>query len=101
MSGPFGASTKDRSHYVFFALLGLMIGGVVSLASLAGAGIEGRGAGPDVLLFGVGVIVITPVFYGVIGFLAGIIMAALYNVVASIVGGIEIELNRMMDHRAE
>lgn len=75
-----------------YGLLGLFVGGLFSLLSLAGAAIGGRDAGPVAMLFGAGAIIIIPIFYGVIGFIGGIIMAALYNLVAVIAGGIEIEL---------
>ncbi len=42
--------------------------------------------------FGIASIILLPVIYGIIGFIAGIIGAAIYNLVAKWVGGIEIEL---------
>jgi hypothetical protein len=80
-----------------YAFLGVIIGGLFSLLSLVGVAAGGRAAGPAPLLFGVGAVVAFPIFYGVIGFVGGIIMAALYNFVASMVGGIEIELDRRVD----
>ncbi len=77
-----------------YALFGLIGGGLFTLLSLAGLAIGGPDAGPAALLFGVGAIVILPVFYGVMGFIGGIIAAAFYNLVASIAGGIEIELTK-------
>jgi len=41
---------------------------------------------------GVGFLVIAPLIYGVIGFLAGMLVAWLYNICASVVGGMELEL---------
>jgi hypothetical protein len=40
----------------------------------------------------VGAIVIAPVFYGVLGAIGGLIMAFLYNIVARMAGGIEVQL---------
>jgi len=37
-------------------------------------------------------LIILPIFYGVVGFIAGAIGAALYNLIAGMVGGIEIEV---------
>jgi hypothetical protein len=42
-------------------------------------------------LFGVGSIVFFPIFYGCIGFVSTLIMAALFNVAAGVVGGVEVE----------
>jgi hypothetical protein len=75
-----------------YALLGLIFGALFSLMALVGAfaarGQEGAGA----LLFGVGAVVMFPILYGLAGFVGGIIVAALYNLIASITGGIELEL---------
>jgi len=74
-----------------YALLGLIIGGFISLFALAGAAIGGGMQGASAALFGVGAVILLPILYGVFGFIGGIIGAALYNLVASLVGGIEIE----------
>jgi len=69
------------------ALIFAIIGGLVSSLS----GIEGSEA---LGLFGGGIfmIIAVPIFYGVIGFIAGAIGAAIYNLIAGWIGGIEIEL---------
>ena len=41
-------------------------------------------------MFGMGILM--PVIYGVMGFIGGIIGAAVYNLVASWIGGIELEV---------
>ena len=43
-------------------------------------------------IFGVGFAIAAPVFYGVMGFLVGVIGAAIYNLVARWVGGLEVEV---------
>jgi len=43
-------------------------------------------------MVGVAALIILPIMYGVIGFIAGAIGGALYNLVAGIVGGIEIDV---------
>jgi|YNPMSStandDraft_1061717.scaffolds.fasta_scaffold97848_1 hypothetical protein len=87
-----GVLSVGRVLGCLYALLGLIIGGLFSLLALAGVTAEGRDAEPAAQLFGVGAIVILPVLYLVIGYIGGIIAAWLYNVVASVAGGIEIEL---------
>jgi hypothetical protein len=46
------------------------------------------------LLVNIGAIVFLPIVYGALGFVGGIIMAAFYKAVASLVGGIEMEFRR-------
>jgi hypothetical protein len=75
-------------------VIGLIAGAFVSLFSMAGAAI-GAGAGEDRAmfgaLFGVGAIVLLPIFYGCMMFVVTLIQAALFNIAVGIVGGIEIE----------
>jgi hypothetical protein len=40
----------------------------------------------------VGAVILLPIFYGITGFIGGIIMAAVYNFVAGVVGGVELDL---------
>lgn len=76
-----------------YAVLGLVVGGIFSLAALAGAFTSdtSRGAG-FVAVIGVGAIVVFPILYGGFGFVASLIGAALYNGVARMVGGIELDV---------
>lgn len=79
---------------VFYALLGLFFGGLLSLFSVMGAAIGGGDSGGiAAMLFGVGAVIILPIVYGCIGFVGGLIAAPLYNLVAKIMGGLEIELS--------
>ncbi|PIN78795.1 hypothetical protein COV16_05560 [Candidatus Woesearchaeota archaeon CG10_big_fil_rev_8_21_14_0_10_34_8] len=74
---------------VLYAFIGLIIGAIISLVSVifhSGSSSFFEG------LFGIGSIIFLPVFYGVLGFLGGLISAALYNIVASWMGGLEIEV---------
>lgn len=87
-----GVLSVGKLMAFLYAVLGLLFGILFSLFSLVGAAIGGRDAGPIMLVFGIGAFIFFPIFYGIIGFLAGIISSALYNLVASIVGGIEVEL---------
>ena len=43
-------------------------------------------------MFGVGMAVMAPIFYGVMGFIVGAIGAFIYNLISGWVGGIEVEL---------
>jgi hypothetical protein len=76
-----------------YAVLGIVIGAIVSLAVIVGAvaSNNARGAGFGALI-GVGAIVFFPILYGGMGFVLSLIGAWLYNVVAGAVGGIEVDL---------
>ena len=77
---------------ILYALLGLVFGAFVSLAALVGAFAGNTGEAAFMgALFGVGAVILLPVFYGCLGFVTTLVMAALYNVVSRIVGGIQIE----------
>ena len=79
---------------VVYALMGLMFGGIVSLASLVGAfaGNDGDGGMFFGALFGVGAVILLPIFYGCMGFVTTLIGAWLYNVVSGMVGGFEVDV---------
>lgn len=47
---------------------------------------------PGILGMGLGLIVMAPIMYGVMGFIVGVIGAFFYNIVAGWVGGIEVEV---------
>ena len=78
---------------VLHALMGLVFGAFVSLASLAGAfwapGGEGTFMGA---LFGVSAVIVLPIFYGCMGFVVSLVTAWLYNLVSGMVGGVEIDV---------
>ena len=76
-----------------YAILGICVGAIFSLASLVGvfASHWSEGAGVGALV-GVGAIVVFPVLYGGVAFVATLVGAWLYNVVAGLVGGIEMDL---------
>jgi uncharacterized membrane protein len=78
---------------VLYALLGLilvpffMIGGAVAAAAARQSGAQL----PFTFLFGFGALCL-PIFYGMMGFVFGVIAAAVYNLVAKWTGGLEITL---------
>jgi len=81
-----------------FALLqgvfGLVAGAFLALAGMLGA-VAGGSDGPEgivALLFGGAAIIILPVLYAIIGFVGGAVGALIYNVIAGLVGGIEVVL---------
>ncbi len=75
---------------LLYAILGLAMGAIVSLVSVFGGFGPGRGdAGP---VFGIAAVVFFPVAYGIAGFVMTLIIAWLYNGLANLVGGIEVDL---------
>jgi Transmembrane domain of unknown function (DUF3566) len=79
---------------VLYGILGL-IGGAVFAAIAAVGGLSAAGESEGAAFaafFGVGAIVFFPLLYGGMGFLMALIGAALYNVIAGMVGGIEVQM---------
>lgn len=95
-----GALSLAKVLGVIYAVFGLIFGLVFSLFALMGAAFGGMAAesGEEAaaaifgLLFGVGAVIALPVFYGIFGFIGGLLTAWLYNAAAKIIGGIELEL---------
>ena len=92
-----GVLSLAKMLAVTYAFLGLFFGGVLSLFALMGAAVGGAaggdGGGIAAMILGVGAVVVLPIVYGCLGFVGGLIMAPLYNLVAKVVGGIEVELS--------
>ena len=79
---------------VLYAVIGLIIGAILSLVSMVGIMAAASQNLPRAfgLIFGAAAIVIAPIFYGVIGAIGGLITAAVYNLIARFTGGLQIEL---------
>jgi len=89
-----GVLSYAKISGVLCALMGLIIGAFVSLIAMAGAALGTSMGGHGGILgavVGVGAIIVLPILYGAIGFISGLVGGALYNLVAGMVGGIEIE----------
>jgi hypothetical protein len=93
-----GVLSAGKVSGALCALIGVLVGGVLAMASLAGVAFnpQGQGGGPAIpaMFLGVAALIFVPLFYGIFGFITGIIYAALYNVIAAMVGGIELEFER-------
>lgn len=87
-----------------YGLIGLFIGALISVFALFGglaagaAGAASEAEGPGAALgaafgiAGLAAIIVVPLLYGFMGFITTVIMAAIYNLVARIVGGIEVDV---------
>jgi hypothetical protein len=87
-----GALSCANVAGLLYLILGFVFGAFVSLLTAGGmmfgeqpGGMLGR------MIFGAGAIVVLPIFYGVLGFVMTLVMAALFNLVAGITGGIEVD----------
>src|SRR5262245_25822556 len=94
-----GVWSVARLYGALSAAAGLLFGGIFAVAGLVG-GMAGFVSRPDSgfqpifsALFGVGAIIILPIFYGALGLISGAIGAALYNLFADMIGGIEIDVS--------
>lgn len=78
-----------------YALMGLVIGAIFTLFSLIGTAVGMSSGSEDAWIgavVGVGAVVFFPIFYGILGFLGGLLSAFLYNLIAGNIGGIELQL---------
>jgi hypothetical protein len=78
---------------VVYAIMGLIFGGIFSLVALGGA-FAGADSSNSFFptMFGAAAIFVLPIFYGCMGFVGTLIMASLYNLVAGMLGGVELEV---------
>ena len=79
----FGVGQTAKVVGVLYALMGLIFVPVFLIASMFS---------PNRAEFGTGFALALPIIYGVIGFIFTAIGCAIYNFVAGLVGGIEVEL---------
>ena len=92
-----GVASAAKIIGAIYAVIGLIIGLCVAAFSLLGAGIAAQAGNGDVPsfigpLFGVGAIIFAPIFYGILGVIGGALTAAVYNLVAGMTGGLDIEV---------
>ena len=88
-----GPLSFARISGTLYAFIGLIVGGVFSMITMAGGFASETSASAGIAaLIGVGAIVVFPILYGVLGFVATLIGAWLYNLVAGIVGGVELDV---------
>jgi len=96
-----GVFSCARVLGILYALLGVVFGALVSVVATLGAAIGSAGGGSTEaflgVVFGVAAIVVMPLLYGGMGFVAGLIGAALYNLVAGWAGGVEVEFQELTE----
>jgi hypothetical protein len=79
---------------VLYLIMGFVIGGMVSLLTLAGlfGGGEAQ-SGFMPALFGAAAVVLLPICYGFFGFVVTLVMTSLFNLVVGFTGGVEIDVS--------
>jgi len=92
-----GVGSAAKVGGALYAVIGLIIGLFVAAFSLLGAGIAAQAGAGDVPsfigpLFGVGAIIFAPIFYGILGLIGFALAAAIYNLVAGMTGGLELDV---------
>ena len=76
---------------VLYGIMGLIIGLIFSLIAMVAIA---AGNSPESALVVLGAVVILPIFYGGMGFIGGAVMAWLYNLVVTWIGGLEVEFEQ-------
>ena len=85
-----GALSCAKVAGLLYLILGFVIGACLSLFAMAGS-FAGASNSFFPMTMGLGAIVLMPIFYGGFGFVGTLIMAALFNAVVGITGGIEVD----------
>lgn len=88
-----GILSMAKVQAIISIILGFIIGIIYAMAMVIAGAVSGSGAfGAMTGLLALLSIIGFPIIYGIAGFVFGIITAAIYNLVAGWIGGIEIEL---------
>jgi hypothetical protein len=93
-----GVLSVGKLFGAIYAAIGLLGGLGVAMFTVLGGAImaqqQGAAAGIPPIAFGIAALIFAPIFYGLCGFLGGLLTAGLYNVAAHFLGGVEIELGQ-------
>jgi len=79
-----------------YGIIGLIMGLILGILLALFGGMMSAASESGIMFVGMGFlgIIALPIFYGVVGFLAGAVTAWLYNLGAKWVGGIELEFEK-------
>ena len=91
------AKMQGLLMFVMGLIIGVIYGLIFMLFGAAMSSLAPRGEGQAMggvssIVIGLILMIAIPVFYGIIGFIAGAIGGFIYNIAAGIVGGIELDL---------
>ncbi|MCP3683047.1 MAG: hypothetical protein GY861_10185 [bacterium] len=89
--------SAGKIYGIMMVIFGVLIGLIYALYFIIMGAVLSFGAdsvtGITMIIIGVAIAVAAPVMYGIIGFLSGIIGAAIYNLVAKKIGGLKVEIS--------
>jgi hypothetical protein len=88
-----GPISAFKIGLVSYAFLGLIAGVLCSLIALTGASFAPHAHMPFARTVGLMAVILCPVVYGIIGGIAAVIGALIYNLASGWVGGVEVEIN--------
>ncbi len=77
---------------VAYGIVGLILGAFCSLIAVAGGAFAPHARMPFLHSVGVFAVILCPIVYGIIGGIAAVIAAGLYNLAAGWVGGVEVDI---------
>lgn len=90
-----GVLSLGKVAAAVYAAFGLLLGFMVAIFSLLGGLASLRqsaGGAAFGMVFGVGAIIIFPIFYACVGAIVLMILGAVYNLVAGSIGGLELDV---------
>ena len=94
-----GVLSLGKLMGLMYAGIGLLFGVLYALFAIVGGGAmlamgggsEGALGGGMMIGLGIGAVIVLPIFYGLLGFIIGLLSALFFNVAAKYAGGLEIE----------
>ena len=103
----FGVFSVAKMYGLLLFVFGIIIGVIYGLifivlgASMSALGPRDATAGGiSTVVMGIILMIAIPIFYGVLGFIAGAIGALIYNAMAGIIGGVKFELEAVQTEYA-
>ena len=94
-----GVASAAKIAGLLYAVAGLFVGCIFAAISfVGGAGAlsqagDGNPMAPMLgMMFGAGALIVAPIFYGIMGVVLGALTAAVYNLVAGVTGGLELDV---------
>jgi len=87
--------TLAKVQALIFLVLGFLNASFYTLMLILGQRVDAGRFGGQINRLGIGVVILfilMPIFYTVIGFVSGLVLGFVYNLIARFVGGVKIEI---------